>query len=211
MAQREEAKNQNREKIKKAAARIIRKEGIEHLTMRNLANDAGVSLRTPYNLFGSKTDVLVALLDEASVGIYDAISVRDTGLVLEGLFSGINSLEVFFSKDEDFYRDVYWGIMSSDQPEARISGYQGVIDIVQSAMADACANKELDPQTNTIAFGNHIAIELMAILGMWGSGYFDSHECANHIRASWHAGFLTKATRKSRQFLLRMGESIKMV
>lgn len=204
MAPREEAKTLNKEKIKEAAAKIIREKGMEQLTMRRLADVAGVSLRTPYNLFGSKTAILVALLEEAAAGIYNAIETSDSRLVLEGLFSGIESLEQFFSKDEDFYRDVYWSIMSSNQPEARFSGYQEVIHVVQTAVADACANRELEPQTNPEIFGKHIAIELMAILGMWGSGYFDSNECANHIKASWSASFLAKSTRRSKPFLLQM-------
>ena len=58
MAQREKAKEEKRARIREAAARIIRSEGIGKLTMRRLAEEAGVSLRTPYNLIGSKTDVL---------------------------------------------------------------------------------------------------------------------------------------------------------
>ena len=47
--------------IEAAVARLLDKPELG----RRLAEQAGVSLRTPYNLIGSKTDVLIALLEEA--------------------------------------------------------------------------------------------------------------------------------------------------
>lgn len=202
-AQREKAKAENREKIKAAAAEIIRREGMEKLTMRHLAEVAGVSLRTPYNLFGSKTDVLIALLDEASFGISDPLQDDGSQLVLEGLLAAVDRMGAFFDRDEIFYRDVFWGIMSSEPVDARRAGYERTIELVSDSVKKAIAAKELDAETDAKKLGEHLAILLMSVLGMWGAGYFSNAECCGHIRLAWSSAFLAHATRKPRSFLLK--------
>ena len=58
-------KAQNRDKLIEAAFTLFSREGVEGLTMRKLAAEAGVSPATPYNLFGSKSGILAALFDTA--------------------------------------------------------------------------------------------------------------------------------------------------
>ncbi|MCI5043418.1 MAG: TetR/AcrR family transcriptional regulator [Aquisalinus sp.] len=202
MSQREIAKQENRQKIKDAAANIIRREGIEKLTMRYLADIAGVSLRTPYNLFGSKTEVLFALLEDAGVLLTQGLISQSEDLAVGRLFSSLNAMEAHVRKDDEFYQTVYWGVMASDQVEIRRTGYERLIELSQGFVAEAIANKEINSDINSDEFGKHIGILLMSILGMWGSGYFGSKECAAHIRRSWCASFLTVATRKSKQHLM---------
>ena len=64
MANREEGKDQRRRAIVKAARALIRENAETGFSMRSLAERAGLSLVTPYNLFGSKQAVLQAVLDE---------------------------------------------------------------------------------------------------------------------------------------------------
>ncbi len=194
-------KERNREAVKAAAARIIRREGMAALTMRHLADVAEVSLKTPYNLFGSKTDVLIALLEESSAGLIEALAGRKDRLVVEGLLAGLDRMRDFFAKDEAFYRDVYWGIMSAEPSETRTASYARVIELVQAAVAQAVANDELDAETDAAKLGKHIAVQLMAILGMWGSGYFGNDECAAHVKRAWCTSLLANATRKSKPAL----------
>jgi AcrR family transcriptional regulator len=190
-------KERNRETVKATAAKIIRREGMAALTMRRLAETAGVSLKTPYNLFGSKTGVLVALIEESLVGLAHALAVQRNRLVVEELLAGIDRMRDFFAQDEAFYRDVYWGIMSAEQSDARTAGYDRAIAFVQAAVARAVANGELDPDIDAPRLGKHLAVQLMAILGMWGSGYFENEECTAHIKRAWSTSLLPGATRKS--------------
>lgn len=54
-------KDANRKRLINAAFRLFESGGEEALTMRSLADEAGVSAATPYNLFQNKTGVLVAM------------------------------------------------------------------------------------------------------------------------------------------------------
>ena len=201
MSQREAAKDENREKIKLAAAKIIRKEGMERLTMRHLATAAGVSLRTPYNLFGSKTEVLIALLEDASASLNAGLASQNEKLVVERMIGALDDMADFVSADETFYQKIFWAVMASEQTETRFEGYERLIAVCQAFVADAVAGKELVADIDADDFGKHLAIQLMSIMGMWGSEFFDSAECASHVRQSWCSNLLTVATRKSKPFL----------
>ena len=58
---REAGKTERRQRIIRAARQLIRQTGNAGLSMRALAVRAGVSLATPYNLFGSKRAIVLAV------------------------------------------------------------------------------------------------------------------------------------------------------
>ena len=96
MSRREEAKEFNRARIRAAAEEIIRAEGMEKLTMRRLAEQADVSLRTPYNLFGSKTDVLISLMEEAEFELSPLGAGDEKLTIIEQLLGSLDRIEAFF-------------------------------------------------------------------------------------------------------------------
>lgn len=190
MSKREEAKTLNRARIRAAAEAIVRGEGMDKLTMRSLAEVAGVSLRTPYNLFGSKTDVLIALLDEAGFEFTRLGSVRSDGAAIAQLLSGLGRIETFFAGDEEYYRGIYAAIMTSDHPEARSTSVGRAIDSARVLIAEAVAHGELRADTDARLLGRHLAITLLAVLGMWGSGFFANRESIAQVRRAWLAVLL---------------------
>ena len=64
MGLREKRKLERRERILAAAQELIRATGSLGLSMRALATKAEVSLATPYNLFGSKRAIVLAVLQD---------------------------------------------------------------------------------------------------------------------------------------------------
>lgn len=202
MSRREEAKAFNRARICAAAQEIIRREGMDKLTMRRLAEQAGVSLRTPYNLFGSKTDVLIALLEEAEFHLSPLAAVEAAGSAVDQLLDALARIETFFAKDEEYYRGIYDAIMTSDHPEARSAGVTRAIATTQSLAAQATAQGELAPTTDSMALGRHLAIQLLAVLGMWGAGLLSNRESIAQIRRGWLAELLLHAGDTARSALV---------
>lgn len=201
MTPREQAKERNREKIKEAAERIIRQEGIEKLTMRHLAQQAEVSLRTPYNLFGSKTELLIALLDEALEQIAALAGDVERRAPLVRLFQTLDDVAQFFRKDEAFYREIYWAIMTSDQAEARLVGYNQLIALIRVIVHQAVEAGELERSTDAAGQGEHLAILMMAVVGMWGGGLLGIDACQNHVRKAWRVAIEAAATKSGRREL----------
>lgn len=86
MDAREENKHARRKRILEAALGLLQRGGAEALTMRELAKAAGVSERTPHNLFGSKGGVVEALLESWVAEVVDQSSAERPGDLLERLF-----------------------------------------------------------------------------------------------------------------------------
>lgn len=198
MSRREEAKTLNRSRICGAAESIIRNEGLDKLTMRRLAVVAGVSLRTPYNLFGSKTDVLVALLDEAGFQLPQRSAGLNNGAAISDLFGVLDKIEAFFGSDEEYYRGIYAAIMTSDHPEVRSVSVDRGIASARMIIADAVSNGELRPRTDAKSLGRHLTITLVAVLGMWGSGFFSNRESMAQVRRAWLAVLYQHCSEASR-------------
>lgn len=190
MSRREEAKTFNRNRICAAADAIIRGEGLDKLTMRRLAEVAGVSLRTPYNLFGSKTDVLIALLNDAGFEFaqHDA-SDSHAGAIVQ-LLEGLGRIEAFFAGDEEYYRGIYAAIMTSDHPEARSICVGRAIASARALMEQAVTDGDLRADIDAEGLGRHLAIALLAVLGIWGSGFFANRESIAQVRRAWIAVLL---------------------
>ncbi|MCP5182126.1 MAG: TetR/AcrR family transcriptional regulator [Pseudomonadales bacterium] len=105
MPSREEAKDLRRQRIIEAARALIRDTAETGFSMRQLARDAGVSLVTPYNLFGSKLAILQVLLDE-DLADYATELNRSRRDPLNRIFEAVTLGRVYFERDEAYYRAV---------------------------------------------------------------------------------------------------------
>ena len=200
MSRREEAKAENRDRILAAAAKIIRREGFERLTMRHLAESADVSLRTPYNLIGSKTQILLGLLEGA--GLEVRTTGRGTGSSPLGeLFILLNKVETFFDADALFYRDIYGQLMASNEQEVKQGRVSQIAQTCLHLLREAVGRQELRKEADPETLGIFLANQLVAFLGMWGAGFFDHQACIAQVRGIWAASLLPYANSKSRSML----------
>jgi len=200
MSRREESKQLKREKIIATARDIIAKDGLDKLTMRYLAEKAEVSSRTPYNLFDSKTDILVAI-------IFDAVKSlppkpNTTGLMfVEQLIQLPKLLETFCAQQHDFYQDVLWGIMSSDDKQSRDRASSAITDIITPVMTQATQAKECSDKLPVEVIATHLVVQFLAIIGMWGGSQMGLKEASANIQFAWVNTLLPYATRKSKSWL----------
>lgn len=108
---RDQQKEARRLAILSAAEALIRERGDVHFSMLELATGAGVSLATPYNLFGTKSAILYALLNQSADRIFtNAEPDPKGGLAAQTLASAASLAEVL-SGDPAFYRPLYAFLM----------------------------------------------------------------------------------------------------
>lgn len=198
---RQEAKELNRNRITRAAERIIRSEGVEKLTMRRLAQDAEVALKTPYNLFESKTGLLISLLNTAMESLMDDLSPDEQGMALADLFDSLDEIRNFFSGDEDYYRAIFWAIMTSDRSEAILFSHNQVIQLISARMSRAKDAGELDGNIDDRSLGNQLGLQLLAMLGIWAAGHLTIDETMNQTRANWASVLVDAATANSKEHI----------
>jgi AcrR family transcriptional regulator len=95
------------ERLLDVAAEIVREGGDFELPMRELATRAKVSLRTPYEIFGSKGGVVRALLerDRAEWSAYRRGLPR--GPLMDRFFSELGEGIARYGRDQPFYRALF--------------------------------------------------------------------------------------------------------
>ena len=106
MGRREDAKTERRERIIRAARELIRETGDAGLSMRVLARRAGVSLTTPYNLFGSKRAIVMGALQDAAP-FAEAFAKLKPVDPLERMFKAAAIAIDLYAADPAFYRTLF--------------------------------------------------------------------------------------------------------
>ncbi len=103
---REAGKEERRRRIIHAAKEMIRETGSTGLSMRALAERAGVSLATPYNLFGSRGAVVLAVLEDVRDFRARYAEAR-TGDPVDHIFAVVDLAVDFYLGDPAFYTTLW--------------------------------------------------------------------------------------------------------
>ena len=109
MSNREEAKHSRRRKIVRAARVLMQQTGDTGFSMRALAEQAGVSIATPYNLFGSKQAIMFAVLD-ADLEYYQKRLAKVRVDELDVFFKAVSLATTLYSTEPSFYRAVLFAV-----------------------------------------------------------------------------------------------------
>ncbi len=109
---REAGKTERRRRIIDAARALIRETGDAGLSMRALAARAGVSLATPYNLFGSKRAIVLAVLEDVREyrERFAAVKSHDP---IERIFTALDLAIEYYKRDRRFYKTLWAAIFDT--------------------------------------------------------------------------------------------------
>lgn len=183
VATREEAKNQRRGQILRAARELMRG-GDVGFTMRRLAESANVSIATPYNLFGSKQAVMFALL-EADLAEFSAAVEADPAEAPELLFRVVDIATERYGRDPDYHRAVLFAAYSDGGREYR-SLFEGPGHrLWRDMIARGIERGELAPVLQPDAFAAMLELQLFSCVLEWVRGELSLAELG--LRA--HYGF----------------------
>ena len=189
----ENRKSETRDKIERAAERIIRSEGASGLTMRRLADEAQVALRSPYNLYGSKTGLLIALLDRVNAALFQDLGSGGHESVLAEMIHTLDQTQKFYEADEEYHRGIFWEIMISDHPEARADGHSNIVRIVTELTVRAKQAGELRDGVDAIALGEQLGLSILSVMGSWAGGNLNMAQTIAHTKLVWISILLVAA------------------
>lgn len=96
-----------RRRILAIARAIIEKSGDFDLPMRKLAARAKVSLRTPYELFGSKNGIVGAILSEDQAAFRQVTAQLQSSDELENIFDRVRLGTDLYARNQPFYRALF--------------------------------------------------------------------------------------------------------
>jgi AcrR family transcriptional regulator len=156
MSNREEAKHLRRRKIVRAARALMQQTGDAGFSMRALADQAGVSIATPYNLFGSKQAVMFAVLD-ADLEYYQKRLAKVRVDELDVFFKAVSLATTLYSTEPSFYRAVLFAVYNDGGREfksmfggPRHAMWKG---FVQDAVKAGFLSEDVEPDAFAINLG----------------------------------------------------------
>jgi AcrR family transcriptional regulator len=156
MSNREEAKHSRRRKIVRAARALMQQTGDAGFSMRALAEQAGVSIATPYNLFGSKQAIMFAVLD-ADLEYYQKRLAKVRVDELDVFFKAVSLATTLYSTEPSFYRAVLFAVYNDGGREFRsmFGGPRHVMwrGFVQDAVKAGFLNSDVEPDAFAINLG----------------------------------------------------------
>ena len=166
---REAGKTERRQRIIRAARQLIRETGNAGLSMRALAVRAGVSLATPYNLFGSKRAIVLAVLDDVREFQQRFSSVQSVD-PLERIFTAVDIAMDFYLGDPPFYRTLWAAVFDTGDEvrdvilnPARHAFWQSLVDNAASAAV-------LMPDIDRVLIVRHLDALFRAVMLDWVVG-----------------------------------------
>ena len=150
VGRREAGKAERRQRIIQAAREMIRETGDAALSMRALAERAGVSPATPYNLFGSRRAIVLAAIGDVPEFLtrFRRLPSNDP---VEPLFRAVELAVDFYVGDPFFYRTLWRAVFDASddiRPEIysaeRDAFWRRLLDHAQAAgVFEAGVNLEL--------------------------------------------------------------------
>lgn len=192
---RELGKSQRREDIL-TAARALMRDGDDGFSMRTLAEHAGVSIATPYNLFGSKQNILLAVLNEDLAAYEESLETLRADEV-DGLFDATAVMITMLRRDPDFYRSVIHAV-SRDGGEFRhlVNGPRYIVwkKLLRQATRAGLLEDHIDPDAFAIASSQLLLANLLE----WAQGALGLDEMEARSRYGLALTLLAVATDHSR-------------
>jgi AcrR family transcriptional regulator len=169
MASREEAKQQRRDEIVRAARKMMQRTGKTGFSMRALADEAGVSIATPYNLFGSKQAVMFAVLD-ADLTQYQERLEQLKSDEIDAFFKAVSLATELYGTEPNFYRAVLFAVYNDGGTEFR-SMFSGPRHAMWKQLVEnAIAAGQLSPEVDTAAFAVNLGNVLFSCILEWVYG-----------------------------------------
>jgi AcrR family transcriptional regulator len=176
MSRREEAKDERRRRIVTAARDLIRETGDAGVSMRAIADRADVSISTPYNLFGSKRAVVLAVLEDIRGFSERFARLRPTS-ALERIFQVLSMSIRYYVDDPDFYRALWTGVFDMSHKEVRSDLAMPERDAFWLFLIDAAARDgALSPQIDTAMLLRSLDLAFAAAMLSWVVGALETTE-----------------------------------
>lgn len=180
----EQHKAERRERILASARKLITQGGVEGLSMRQLARDAQLSVATLYNLYGSKADILYALLDEGIESFDQSLKHIPTESPIAFAEFVVETATGLFLSDKQFYRPLMAAVSAHhDSERDPIIGKHAIADIIQGLDAGA-ANGLFNGHKEVRLVAREIYLDLMQAVHFWSIGMYSDEQLRDQCEYS---------------------------
>ena len=195
MSVREASKDKRRARITQAARALIHTNGTNGFSMRSLAANAGVSVATPYNLFGSKRLVVLSVL-QGEIDRFQGRIVDNVEDPLSTLFSLASLVTKQCCEEPTFNRAMLKFLRQEETEKQKPTSVFAEVEsniLVDVIDASKAAN-QLRSSTISAVLGEFLDYSLSTLIGIWVAGLISDDELEARATYSFCLATLASAT-----------------
>jgi AcrR family transcriptional regulator len=167
MTLREKHKSERREQILDAARRLMRATRGTDFSMRRLAEEAEVSLVTPYNLFGSKSGVLYALLNASLERLDEVADTQASSKPVDAILELAGIAADVYARDARFYRPLMQFLLGVRDLEHRPRSIEQSLERWRRALRAAVRGGLLPGSVDQELLARQLMITFIGALELW--------------------------------------------
>jgi AcrR family transcriptional regulator len=169
-------------------------------SMRGLAERAGVSIATPYNLFGSKQAVMYAVLD-ADLAAYQVNLERLKIDEIDVFFKAVSLATSLYAAEPRFYRAVLFAAYNDGGTEFRAM-FGGPRHVMWRRLVNNAKQAGmLDPAVEANSFAINLAHIFFSCIIEWVNGLMSLEEMEARVHFGWAVALRGMATPESEERL----------
>lgn len=191
-----------RRRIVEAARALIRETGSTGMSMRALAARAGVSLATPYNLFGSKNAIILAVLKDAC-RVEELFAASHATGAIERIYAAMD-ISIEFYRSEPRLHKTLWQAVFDASNEIKTDVLGPVRQAFWSRLiADAVAAGALRDEVDPSVLQRQFDLLLRSSMQGWVTGEISDELLGPTMRYGLSLMLCGTATRARRPWLRR--------
>jgi AcrR family transcriptional regulator len=202
MSLREAGKEQRRDQIFRATARLVEAEGLDGLTMRRLSDEAGVSYATVYNLVGAKEDVLVELLRRGLEALGGELGAIGSLGPLERSAALVTGIVDHFVARPRLYRSLVRAVHDPALGARGLPIRRRTIELHEASIREAIATGLLTDELDPHVLARHVTLAVNGAIQRWAAEITDADQFRADADYSLRVSLVTVATSETRARLL---------
>jgi AcrR family transcriptional regulator len=189
MRLREKQMAARRARILDAAAALVRETGGTDFTMLHVAAEADVSPATPYNLFGSKSGLLYALLNRSLDEVFAGALRFTAPTALEHPVEAADIAAQIFARDPIFYRPLFLVLLGVRDEIHRPRFMERSLEYWKRSLQGMVDESILRSESDRDDLSRALLVHFAGVLELWIHGDLDdsgfraqiSHGTALHL------------------------------
>ncbi len=192
-------KEKRRQQVLAAVEDSIRSAGAVDFSMRELADKAQVSFATPFNLFGSKEEILAALFNKrvTEQALLTAERAGNHEAVENLLYIAVESCDAYLA-DAELFRPLMQGFRPQGSSQFG-SVSQQALDLWAQALQRCQQAKMLTAAADIEALARRLHLSFRMAFWMWAAEHMDNSEFRQHALFATVACVLPAATPKGQK------------
>jgi AcrR family transcriptional regulator len=163
----EDRQERTRAEVLAAVGQIVAADGLDRLTMRKLADRAGVAVATLYNQFGDRSGVLVAFVNHGLDELELALDEQPAAAPIDGTRVLLDTLDHTLVADEAVWRPVLAALKSGPGVDGMGAVGDRVVRSIEADLAKAQAADMFLADCDVERLARHVFTQRMRGLERW--------------------------------------------